>query len=505
MHAQPTARATPGPDPRWLPVALWLVAWLVYGLYFQAQWVYGERPIYHVTGDEPHYLVIATSLLRDGDLDVLNNYRDKDYWSFYPYHLGDPRDPEDMHALYGRAGHLYSKHSLGLPLLILPAMAVARVAGADGHGPATVLLMGITAVLSVQLFLLARRCSGSLPASLAAWAAVAFSPPLLLYADQFYPEVPGALMLVVALRGLVAPRFGRAQALTAGLALGALPWFHLRYLPLAAVAGAALAWRASRRPRSRRPWPEGQLLAWLLLPAVLCAGALLALDWRLFGGVPRVDEYGTVAASNLLVGLPGLLLDQQYGLLTYAPVLALALLGLPLLWRTTPRIVGLTLLMTLGSYFLFIASFSFWYGAFSPPARMLVPVAPLLAVPLALALARWRGTAFRLIFADLLVLTWSIAHLLVDVPRLRYNTWGGRSQMLDYLSAVWHRDLVPLLPSFVVPGPASYAWAAGAVVLYAAAAYLLYRRPSRARAAGGALALPGSGLVAGAVPPTAPL
>ena len=27
-----------------------------------------------ITGDEPHYLIIAASLLRDGDLDVRNNY-----------------------------------------------------------------------------------------------------------------------------------------------------------------------------------------------------------------------------------------------------------------------------------------------------------------------------------------------------------------------------------------------------------------------------------------------
>ena len=29
---------------------------------------------YRLTGDEPHYLILAASLLRDGDVDVRNNF-----------------------------------------------------------------------------------------------------------------------------------------------------------------------------------------------------------------------------------------------------------------------------------------------------------------------------------------------------------------------------------------------------------------------------------------------
>ena len=122
-----------------LVALIWLFSFTVYGLYFQGQWVYGQRPIIHITGDEPHYLLIATSLLRDGDLDMLNNYREKDYQPFYPYHLGDARDPEDMHALYGGDGRLYSKHGVGLPLALLPAMRLG------GHGLAIVFMLAVTA------------------------------------------------------------------------------------------------------------------------------------------------------------------------------------------------------------------------------------------------------------------------------------------------------------------------------------------------------------------------
>ena len=136
-------------------VILWLLALAIYGGAYQAQFAWGERPIYHITGDEPHYLTIATSLIRDGDLEIFNNYRDKDYLPFYPWHLGDPRDPEDMHALYGTGGNLYSKHSIGLPLLILPAMWLG------GHGLAIGFMMALSALLSTELWRLARDIAGS--------------------------------------------------------------------------------------------------------------------------------------------------------------------------------------------------------------------------------------------------------------------------------------------------------------------------------------------------------
>ncbi len=183
-----------------LALAVWACSLALYGLYFQGQWLYGERPVIHITGDEPHYLLIATSLLRDGDLDVLNNYRDKHYQPFYPYHLGDARQPEDMHALYGPSGGLYSKHGVGLPLLLLPAMRLGGTG--EGHGLAIVFMLGVAAALSTQIFLLARETTGRAVVAIVAWSAVAFTSPLLLYAGQIYPEVPGALLVVWGVRAV---------------------------------------------------------------------------------------------------------------------------------------------------------------------------------------------------------------------------------------------------------------------------------------------------------------
>ena len=274
-----------------LALAVWACSLALYGLYFQGQWVYGERPVIHITGDEPHYLLIATSLLRDGDLDVLNNYRDKHYQPFYPYHLGDARQPEDMHALYGPSGGLYSKHGVGLPLLLLPAMRLGGTG--EGHGLAIVFMLGVAAALSTQIFLLARETTGRATVAIVAWSAVAFTSPLLLYAGQIYPEVPGALLVVWGVRAVLGARSNSRRpepgvpgskteiraptaeiqspdrrewsdgaaggpstgaALRIGLAVGLLPWLHLRYVPLAAVLAVAglLVFAPHWRARLRR-------------------------------------------------------------------------------------------------------------------------------------------------------------------------------------------------------------------------------------------------------------
>ena len=484
-------------------VILWLLALAIYGGAYQAQFAWGERPIYHITGDEPHYLTIVTSLIRDGDLEIFNNYRDKDYLPFYPWHLGDPRDPEDMHALYGTGGNLYSKHSIGLPLLILPAMWLG------GHGLAIGFMMALSALLSTELWRLARDIAGSQreatlrqgrqstrqPGGVgwatrsayqsvgagrrwsgiiatATWFLVVTASPLFFYSDQFYPEVPGALLVTVALRALLPSTLGTASFVRLALVVSLLPWFHLRYIPIATVIATCglVRWAF---PGLSGPRPDGKVVhgstrnwtAAILgtLIVAVAGGSLLTLDMRLFGGIPAVNDYGSVSLSNIPAGALGLLFDRQYGLLPYGPVYLLALYGLLALPRQLGWVRSGPMLTLLISYFAFIASFSFWFGAFSPPSRMLVPVMPIFVAGLAVALHRWRGWRMTIAAIALALADWAIIAQLIAVPRLRYNYWDGKSVLLAYLSEVWETDITQVLPTFVVPEQASYVWAAWAM------------------------------------------
>jgi hypothetical protein len=77
-------------------------------------------------GDEPHYLVIAQSLLRDHDLQIENNHTRGDYHEFFAL----PLKPD--YLLRGVNGQIYSIHAPGLPVLVAPVFALFGYRGVAG-------------------------------------------------------------------------------------------------------------------------------------------------------------------------------------------------------------------------------------------------------------------------------------------------------------------------------------------------------------------------------------
>ena len=70
-------------------------------------------------GDEPHYLVIAQSLWRDGDFKIENNHQRGDYREYFS------RDLDPHYLTRGADGEIYSIHPVGLPMLLAPVYASA--------------------------------------------------------------------------------------------------------------------------------------------------------------------------------------------------------------------------------------------------------------------------------------------------------------------------------------------------------------------------------------------
>jgi hypothetical protein len=94
---------------RFIPLVVFLVTWSLT--------THGK---YSVTGDEPHYLITATSLLLDGDIDLRNNYDNGNGRLF-----GSPGLIPELHARAATDGRFLPVHDVGLPVLTLPVLAVA--------------------------------------------------------------------------------------------------------------------------------------------------------------------------------------------------------------------------------------------------------------------------------------------------------------------------------------------------------------------------------------------
>jgi hypothetical protein len=107
-------------------------------------------------------------------------------------------------------------------------------------------------------------------------------------------------------------------------------------------------------------------------------------------------------------------------------------------------------------YFLVVADYQVWWGAWCPPARYLAPVTPLLALPLAVALAKARQ---RVVFRGLYVLLAGLgvasmvamlAHLdyqTADHVNMLFNLTTGEAAFFSWLQARTGVNLNPLFPA----------------------------------------------------------
>ena len=274
-------------------------------------------------GDEPHYVLTAKSLLDDGDPDLRDEYAERAYAQFYPGALDPHGSLTD--------GRVNEPHGIGFPLLIAPAFALGGPKGAE-------LFLAVLAALAIALgYALALRVVPD-PWAVSGALAIGLSPPLVAYSTAVYPELAaGAAICGAALLALrLSERATRAAGWGCFALLALLPWLGPKYLPAGAVVGvfAYRALRAARRPV-------------LALSSAEITGFSIALyvgfSEGLYGGITQyaanlTGETATGASSAIdylerTYRLAALFVDRDYGLLRWAPVLALALFGAWLIWR----------------------------------------------------------------------------------------------------------------------------------------------------------------------------
>jgi hypothetical protein len=411
-------------------------------------------------GDEPHYLMVADSLLRDGDLSLERDYAVARYGAFFP------RPLQPHYRIRGRDGAIYSLHAVGLSVLILPAYALG------GYPAVSFFMAALAAWLAREIRELIREWTGQDGLAEGVGWLVALSPPLIHYAGLVFTEVPAALLVALALRHGRRLASGRAAAVC-GMCVAALPWLNVRN---AVIAAGLLAYALSRRAPARAT-------AALLAAPIVSAAALALFHWRLYGFFDPRLVYGRrpeFALATLPEGLPGLLLDQEFGLLVYAPYLVLAATGLLVSWRERKAEAAVTAFLV-ASVALVAGSWHMWRGGFNPPARFLLPVLPVLAAAAAFALRRGLGAAAAI------VVGWSLWTGLAGAwqPRLVHRDRDGTAPLFRTYSGAeeWTR----LLPGYVLADPDRHRRAVVWSLALAAVAAVAARsgRPTPARVAAG--------------------
>ncbi len=317
-------------------------------------------------------------------------------------------------TIRGKEGGVYYVLAPGPSLLLAPALRADRALnlaqGTKGRLAVSVLVFcALAGLLVAAVFTLLRDATGRPGLAAALAFGFALVPPFLFYFFQFYPELPGALVIAVASGMLVSWPHPAPEARVAalqrhpwlfGVLIATLPWLHQKFLPVWAVLAATgclvvvwkTGWGAPRgaSPAARRAWPA---LAVIVLPQLLTLFLTALYNFAITGSV-RPDALflawgpGGVSSARLGQGVLGLVLDARYGILPYVPILALAAAGLvDRRWRPLAILLPSAL-----AYYLTVASADNWAGAVSNLGRYVMPVVPLAIMLVGIALAP-RGEA----------------------------------------------------------------------------------------------------------------
>jgi hypothetical protein len=392
-------------------------------------------------GDEPHYLVITESLLKDGDLRIENNHRARDYRAYYD----GTADPQFLRR--GKDGEIYPVHMPGTSLLVLPLFKVAGYRGAQ----ATMVLAAVAT--GALLWLLAWLATGDRVASWFTWASVVGSVTFLAESVTIFPDLPAALGTTIAACVVVSVNRGdpiRMWSIAlASVALAALPFFHTRFAVIAGLLGLALGLALLRAPAFQSP-SRVRALAAFVLPSAAGILVWFGYFWAIYGSLNPTFPYGDApetSARFMPGGVAGLMFDQQFGLLASMPVLAVAFSWWPR--RSSPlRFAVWSCLVTFVTYAAAVSIYWMWWaGGPAPPARFLTAALPLLAPTLGIAWTSARAPGRRILLMTLVAsLAISSVSLLADEGRLFANTRDARALWLDWLGGTI--DLPHLWPSF---------------------------------------------------------
>lgn len=432
------------------------------------------------SGDEPHYQMIAHSLAFDRDLDLTNDYADPDNL------IARGALAPGLHAIPGKDGRLRPVHDIGMPLLFAPYFAAAHVAATHAGAslsPAlltrakltdglllrhllSLAMIAITAWIALQLFDIGLGL-GARPGLAAGCALLlALSPPLLSHGFLFFTEIVSAALALWVFRRVRTPDLGGTHPILAGAVTGLLMLVHARNAGL--VAGLAILAIVTLR-RSERGGRALPLFLFGLVDVIIVRTIVTYHFWGTFITTPHAHVGGTAGAASsiaeTLTRLAGWLIDQEHGLLFHAPIYLLAPAGFFLLRRRNRTLV----LQIAGVMALYVGVMALpfinphgWRGGWSPAARFLVPVVPLLAYPL----FAWAVDARRsVLFAALAVLQIAIDVVVWQSPKLLWNEGDGTSALLTHLGAGTARisNLFPAEGRWMAP----MLWAALAVMAVA--------------------------------------
>lgn len=374
-------------------------------------------------------------------------------------------------------GHYYSDKAPGLSLAAVPVWEIAsvalRLAGKDPLSErsiilksylSTIILVGLPTALAVGcVFLLSLEFGASVGGATFGALTFGLATPMWCYATEFWGHAPAGAFLLFAYFAAwhvhTSGSLRRDLWLSAGVGLlgGWATVTDFTAAPAAAIVAFlaltyALPVSRSRAMRVGIGIAAGALggVAVLFACQILAFGSVFNLGY-MHHAFPGSTIVGTMEEGLVGVTYPkwhalyGILIGRERGLLPLSPVLALAPLGLVLLWRDTKFKKAGVAAVSIATYFvLFNASVSAWSGGNSFGPRYLSLGLPFLVLGLP---PLWSRAGVLLRFALGILSLWGAALSLIAVsanPAPPFSLPGHRFPVLDLLWPAFRLGHTPM-------------------------------------------------------------
>ncbi|MEW6456766.1 MAG: hypothetical protein AB1410_08670 [Acidobacteriota bacterium] len=439
-----------------------LIVYFILGLFFTI-----NNP--YLSGDEPHYLIIAHSILKDFDFNLDNNYTNKDYLHYHPIEL-------DHHGLRGKNGGLYSFHFAGLPILMIPVYAVSLLL--KNRFWVVFLFRAWISVFALllgwQVYRFLKLKNFSEKICLSIYFIFILTTPVVFHSFHIYPEIVAAFFIVFLLNqreGLLRESYDLGlennagknlwkknfEFIFMGLSFGFILWLHQKYylicLPLFLLLFIPLLKSSDRLKKSFL----------FLFPIFISLFLFFGYIYLNYGVVSPFSVNPGVLSQLIILpsfkkylipwieSLLSYFLCQREGFLFYAPFYFLSFFGLKELWRENKKEL-LSWLFISFPYLLFLAYLT-QRGGYSPFTRQIIAIFWIFPFGLAYFLRETKDTALGKMFYILLIISVIEEILLFKYPLFIYQpTTSGYKEragvLFEYLSNLYIY-LPKFLPSFI--------------------------------------------------------
>jgi len=384
-------------------------------------------------GDEKEYIINTYSLITEGSFNLFNAI------NFIPVLTGGSAMPPPLNFLNNDLKNMYSVHSNLLAVYILQIPLYI----AFGRFGIIFLYCCAGAGAAALIYKLIEHTKSDMFKKILFWSFCPITPIFAIYSFQIYPELLAGATNLIFLYFLTAKPEIKINAIITSVLASLIFWFNTRYL-FFSIAYIILFFYNFGFSNKKR-------IIVIIIPFILSLILFLTVNFIIYGSFSisanTMNQESRFFGAEIYKTLFGLLFDQHFGVLIYAPFIIYFIFELILSYREFKNIIILII-----CYALPLAFYTEnWFGGYSPPFRLLIPIMPALFVAgyyayfklLNVLISKW-------IFYMMLFYGIIMSIILTAAPVLLYNDrFNGNNQALEKIYWYSGINLVNYFPRFI--------------------------------------------------------